>query len=211
MCNIFSPFCSPTNPFSCLVSCFVDRDMPSHDPPPAPRPAVTARGLGEEESPFPTSFDDMSQLRSGLLHRRRRNHAAVAPPGYGYYNYYPYGAKPGKPIDPRMLPLLESFQELYFRRRDLFQRLFPKLHDEFAKFSEEIAAEARSKDPLAKLPRRLRRSQSVGSPRVVSRDIGGEQPLRLERFKVRPVDLDDDLPPPVLAGGTNKPGGSKSK
>ncbi|KAI4373077.1 hypothetical protein MLD38_011240 [Melastoma candidum] len=183
--------------------------MPSHDRPRARLPAVAMRGP-VEDSPFPITFDDMSQLRSGLLHRKRRNYATAAPPGYSYYDYYPHGTKPGKPIEPRMLPLLESFQELYFRRRDLFQRLFPKLHDEFAKLSEELAAEARSMESLAKLPRGLRRSQSVGSPRVVSRDIGGEQPPRLERFKVRAFDLDDDLPP-VSSGGTNKPGESKSK
>lgn len=52
----------------------------------------------------------------------------------------------------------------------------------------------------------------MGSLRdVVSRDIGGEDvPLRLERFKVRTVDLDDDMPPPARAG-TNKPRDSKSK
>lgn len=124
-------------------------------------------------------------------------------------------------IDPR---LLEFFRDLYHRKRESFERLFPKFHgdsfeEEFSRHFEAICSEA--KKGLAHRAKRgdavLQRSLSVGSPRTTSRGIGGdEEQLKLERFKVRTVDIDGDgggAPPSAGGGGAGGPktGGTKSK
>ncbi|OWM87637.1 hypothetical protein CDL15_Pgr022750 [Punica granatum] len=138
-----------------------------------------------------------------------------------------HGQESGKPgIDPR---LLEFFKELQTRNKELFKKLFPKFHrEDFAEFADHFqaicseakkrgAGQARRSDDTV-----LQRSLSVNSPRIASRGIGGdEEPLKLERFKVRMVDIDGDAGgsnPPGSGGGAGgsgqsgpKPGGSKSK
>ncbi|KAK4797763.1 hypothetical protein SAY86_030089 [Trapa natans] len=124
-------------------------------------------------------------------------------------------------IDPR---LLRSFKELYHRNRELFQRLFPKFRGEtFAEFSqhfEDMCSEVRrgiscgGKSKTKRDDSVLQRSLSVGSPMVASREIGGDlEPLKIERFKVRTVDIDG---PPRSGSGQNGSkagggGGGKSK
>lgn len=127
-------------------------------------------------------------------------------------------------IDPR---LLEFFKDLYHRKRESFERLFPKFHgdsfeEEFSRHFEAMCSEA--KKGLAHRAKRgdavtvLQRSLSVGSPRIASRGIGGgdEEQLKLERFKVRTVDIDGGGggAPPTAGGGSAggpKTGGTKSK
>lgn len=119
-------------------------------------------------------------------------------------------------IDPR---LLGFFKELYHRNGESLERLFPKFHgDSFADFSRHFEAMCsevkkgaahRSKGGDAV----LQRSLSVGSPGVTSRGIGGdEEPLKIERFKVRTVDI-DGAPPPSGGSGQSGPktGGATSK
>ncbi|XP_030455751.1 uncharacterized protein LOC115676867 [Syzygium oleosum] len=167
------------------------------------------------DSSFPRTFDDSSLLESGLHGRKCINNKG------GGYDNFKYRPKAGKSVDPQLLVVLEFFRELYVRRRDLFKKLFPKLHDEFAEFSERLE-DFLFREEKERPGDRLRRSLSVGSPRTTSRDIGGgDLPLKLERFKVRTVDLDDDDPPPAGGGGqgggqggkggTKPSGGSKSK
>ncbi|KAL3718896.1 hypothetical protein ACJRO7_003925 [Eucalyptus globulus] len=178
-----------------------------------------ARSSSGGDPLFPHKFDDFSLLESGL-HGWRHVHNT----GDGNH-HFKYRPKPGKSVDPQLLAVLESFRELYVRRRDLFKELFPKLHDEFAKFSERLE-EFLFREEKERPGDRLKRSLSVGSPRITSREIGGgDLPLKLERFKVRTVDLDDDEPPPGGSGGsggdqgggqggkggTKPSGGSKSK
>ncbi|XP_030526538.1 inhibitor of growth protein 1 homolog [Rhodamnia argentea] len=170
-----------------------------------------ARVVGKAESSgagdlsFPRTFDDFSLLESGL---RRRNR--VSNMGGGNDNFK-YRAKAGKSVDPQLLAVLEFFRELYARRRDLFKELFPKLHDEFAEFSKRLE-DLLFREEKERLADRLRRSLSVGSPRTTSREIGGgDLPLKLERFKVRTVDLDDDDAPTAGGGGGGQGGGQGGK
>ncbi|KAF8008992.1 hypothetical protein BT93_J0088 [Corymbia citriodora subsp. variegata] len=158
------------------------------------------------DSLFPHAHDDFSLLESGLHGRKRVNNTAD-----GNHNFK-YRPKPGKSVNPQLLAVLEFFRELYVRRRDLFKELFPKLHDKFPEFSERL------EDFLFREEKKrpgdgLRRSLSVGSPRTTSREIGsGDLPLKLERFKVRTVDLDDDdLPAPPAGGGSSQGGGQGGK
>jgi hypothetical protein len=92
-------------------------------------------------------------------------------------------------IDSRFLMLLEFSRELFFRRREVFKKLFPELHDEFLGMFKKIGNINLYGEKPGQLKTRalcLQRSLSVGSPRTPSRN-GGESPLKLERFKVRTV------------------------
>lgn len=125
-----------------------------------------------------------------------------------------HGRKLRKPVlDPR---LLEFFKELYVRNKQLFKKLFPKFHgDSFEEFTEHFEATcSEAKKRFAHRYERddtvLQRSLSVGSPRMMQRGFGGdEEPLKLERFKVRMVDIDGDEgdPPPGGGGGGGCGGG----
>ncbi|KAJ6892575.1 hypothetical protein NC651_025699 [Populus alba x Populus x berolinensis] len=98
--------------------------------------------------------------------------------------------------------LLEFFRELFIRRREVFKKLFPELHDEFLGVFKKMGNINLSiEKPGQVKTRALQRSLSVGSPRIPSRN-GGESPLRLERFKVRTV-----IPGGGGQGDTDKGGG----
>ncbi|KAI6676606.1 hypothetical protein NL676_037402 [Syzygium grande] len=116
--------------------------------------------------------------------------------------FYYHGRRPcdgDQSIDPWLLALMEDLRELYVRRRHTFRELFPKLHDEIDRKLEDALRSKRAKDVRA-----LPRSLSVGSPRLPGRDggVGDEPVLRLDRFKVRTVDLEDD----VAEGGSQQGG-----
>ncbi|XP_040991501.1 uncharacterized protein LOC121238614 [Juglans microcarpa x Juglans regia] len=153
-------------------------------------------------SPFPGTLDDMSLLESGLYGNK-----------YGDMvdDYYRFEAEAGKSVDPRLLSLLEFFRELYVRRQELFKKIFPGLHDEFVELSKKIRGvvvaqvEGRgTRRPVAT----LQRSLSVGSPRTPS-NKAGELPLRLERFKVRELTLEGDVPVQGAPQGGNGSGGGQ--
>ncbi|KAF8021835.1 hypothetical protein BT93_G2086 [Corymbia citriodora subsp. variegata] len=116
--------------------------------------------------------------------------------------FYYYGRRPcdgDQAIDPWLLALMEDLRELYVRRRHTFRQLFPKLHDEIDQKLEEALRSKRTREVGA-----FQRSLSVGSPRLPGRDggVGDEPALRLDRFKVRTVDLEDD----VAEGGSQQGG-----
>jgi len=108
--------------------------------------------------------------------------------------FYYYGHRPcdgrDQSMDPWLLALMEDLRDLYERRRQTFQQLFPKLHDEIDQKLEEALRSNRTREVRA-----FPRSLSVGSPRLPGRDegVGDEPVLRLDRFKVRTVDLEDDI------------------
>ncbi|GAV90015.1 hypothetical protein CFOL_v3_33424 [Cephalotus follicularis] len=85
-------------------------------------------------------------------------------------------------VDPRFLMLLEFFRQLYVRRRDLFDKLFPGLQDQFAELLKKFDSILHQEKSDRINTRALQRSMSLGSPRP---------PLKLERFKVRTVVVDD--------------------
>lgn len=142
---------------------------------------------------FLSTKNDMSQLESGLL---RRNYSDV-----GEKNYYRFQSKVGKLVDPRLLALVEFFRELYFRRLELFKKIFPGRPD---KFLEEIPKKLNFVSQTTKT-RTMQRSLSVGSPREFKPN---ESEMRLERFKVRTIDVDDGVEQ-VVQDDKTKSGGSK--
>ncbi|KAH7536997.1 uncharacterized protein LOC107413184 [Ziziphus jujuba] len=92
-----------------------------------------------------------------------------------------YESKIRKLVDPRLLALVEFFRELYFRKRDLFKRIFPGFQDEFRELLKKLS---RLKSDRTKA---MQRSLSLGSPR---KPKAVQSTLRLERFKVRTITLD---------------------
>lgn len=132
-----------------------------------------------------TSFlgtkNDMSLLESGLL---RRNFSDVGE------NYYRFQSKVGKSVDPRLLALVEFFRELYFRRLELFKKIFPGGHDDkFLEVPKKLGLIlAKVKPDQTRAVRTMQRNLSIGSPRDFK---GRESEMRLERFKIRTIDVDD--------------------
>ncbi|PRQ56198.1 hypothetical protein RchiOBHm_Chr1g0333141 [Rosa chinensis] len=143
--------------------------------------------------------NDMTQLESGLL---RRNYSDV-----GERNYYRFQSKVGKLVDPRLLALVEFFRELYFRRLELFKKIFPgrpdKFLDEMAKKLNLVLSQVKSAQTTR--ARTMQRSLSISSPREFKRD---ESEMRLERFKVRTIDVDDGV---KLGGQDDKTKSAGSK
>ncbi|GMY23185.1 hypothetical protein FCV25MIE_18426 [Fagus crenata] len=102
----------------------------------------------------------------------------------------------GKGIDPRLLTLLEFFRQLYVRRQEVFKKSIPDLHNEFSElFKKDGAKLSQVKSGRMKV-QTVQRSLSVGSPRELSQDD-----LKLERFKVKTINL----------GGEVKQGGNGGK
>lgn len=132
-----------------------------------------------------TSFlgtkNDMSLLESGLL---RRNFSDVGE------NYYRFQSKVGKSVDPRLLALVEFFRELYFRRLELFKKIFPGGQDDkFLEVPKKLGLIlAKVKPDQTRAVRTMQRNLSIGSPRDFK---GRESEMRLERFKIRTIDVDD--------------------
>ncbi|KAM1048977.1 hypothetical protein ACFX2I_028040 [Malus domestica] len=160
-------------------------------------PQVDDIATSTEPSSSRTSFfgtkNDMSQLESGLLRR------SVSDIGETYYRFQ---SKIGKSVDPRLLALVEFFRELYFRRFELFKKIFPGVQD---KLIIEVPKKlgmvlAQMKSDQTKAVWTMQRSLSIGSPRDFK---GRESKMRLERFKVRTIDVDDGV------DQTAKPSGSK--
>lgn len=110
----------------------------------------------------------------------------------------------GEKVDPRLLALLESFEEIYVKRRDLFKKIFPGDHDElFQKIGDAIS----KKKIMKKKKKIMRRSQSIG-PAYAVRGRGlddGIDEFKVERFKVKaPIVIEEDG-----QGGTTLVGSTK--
>ncbi|KAI8563489.1 hypothetical protein RHMOL_Rhmol03G0114600 [Rhododendron molle] len=94
--------------------------------------------------------------------------------------------KSGKSVDPRLFELLEMFKKLYVERHEFFTKIFPvHLYDDFAELFNKIAGVSSTWDDAK--ARTVTRSLSCGSRRGANQ--GDESTLRLERFKVRVLDL----------------------
>ncbi|KAF5742599.1 hypothetical protein HS088_TW09G00650 [Tripterygium wilfordii] len=145
------------------------------------QPATTSTSTSNSgQSPFLGTFDDLGQLE-GHLFRRRCNDMD----DYYYQRIQSHAGT--STVDPRLLMLLEFSRELYSRRSELFEKIFPGLHDEFIELPKRIDAMLLQGEfnnfPQTQV-RSLQRSLSVGSPRTPS-STRGEEDLRLQRFKVR--------------------------
>lgn len=95
-------------------------------------------------------------------------------------------------IDPRLLMLLKYFREFYAREAELFKKVFPGIHEEFAEAFRKIGAMLSQVKMQQSRVKTMQRSLSLGSHRT--RGIGGgETPGRLQRFKVRTVVVDGGI------------------
>lgn len=143
--------------------------------------------------------DDMSILESGLYKKTYDvDHSG------GNFHYHLHddddddqseeaAAAAGKSndnIDTRLLMLLKYFRELCVREAELFKKVFPGIHEEFADAFRKIGAMFSQVKMQQSRVKTMQRSLSLGSHRT--RGIGGgEPPGRLQRFKVRTVVVDD--------------------
>ncbi|XVE75546.1 hypothetical protein DITRI_Ditri12bG0102400 [Diplodiscus trichospermus] len=157
-----------------------------------------------EPSPFfGRDDDDLSLLESGLY---RRSYGDM---GDNHHRIQERAKRLGKSIDPRLLVLLEFFREFYVRRQELLKKIFPGLQNESIDFFRKVGrvlAEVKSNQMKVKT---MQRSLSLGSPRT-PRGKGDESPLKLERFKIRMVNVGDDQEDGKGGQGATKPaGGSK--
>ncbi|GMG99463.1 hypothetical protein Nepgr_001303 [Nepenthes gracilis] len=107
----------------------------------------------------------------------------------------------GKPLDPRLISLLDFFRQLFVRRKDLFQSLISVHLEEFVELLKNMEKDRKVDSASVQF---LQRSHSVGATRGFQ---FGESDLKLQRFKVKTLDIDD------LngggAGGGGKGGGTK--
>ncbi|XWS75292.1 hypothetical protein CRYUN_Cryun01aG0073800 [Craigia yunnanensis] len=156
---------------------------------------------------FGRDDDDLSLLESGLY---RRSYSDM---GDNHHRIQERAKRLGNSFDPRLLVLLEFFREFYVRRQELLKKIFPGLKNEFIEFFRKVGrmlAEVKSNQVKVKT---MQRSLSLGSSPKLSKK-GDESPLRLKRFKIRTVNIED-----VQGGqddqggqggqGANNPAGSK--
>lgn len=92
--------------------------------------------------------------------------------------------KSGKMVDPKLLELLESFRELYVKRRKFFKKIFPVNYEE-------------SVEVFKKLEVAIRKNKKMKNQATVKRSLsfGDESNIRLERFKIKT--------PVVIVAGPN--------
>ncbi|XP_062087114.1 uncharacterized protein LOC133793885 [Humulus lupulus] len=156
----------------------------------------------------PGAKDDMSLLESGILGKYYQTQITGDHHEDYYYNFE---SRFGILSDPRLLAVVEFFRELYFRRRELFTKTFPQLHDddhhhhifEVLKNSGTKLWRVKSGDDIQTRAVSLQRSSSLGSPRSRPAGTRGiESPLRNEWIKVKTLNT---------GGGETKSGGGGSK
>lgn len=151
---------------------------------------------------FSFAKDDISLLESGLLGKYYGNDQMGDD-----YNYYCFESQFGNLSDPRLLAVVEFFRELYFRRRELFGKIFPQHQDQFLEVLKKSGTKLwRVKS--GKIQTRfatMQRSLSLGSPR--SPGIKGvEPPLRNEWIKVKTISAGGGI-----GGSSGGQGGSETK
>ncbi|PKI68545.1 hypothetical protein CRG98_011031 [Punica granatum] len=119
--------------------------------------------------------------------------------------------------DPWVLIRLTDvfLRELHVERRDLFEKLFPGPQERVKKRFTRKLLDLRSRRRMKSRSAILWRSLRVGSPRIYRSRRGGgggdegeEEPLKLHRFKVRILDIDECIdfpqyPPQGCQTGSN--------
>ncbi|KAL2895857.1 AM-toxin synthetase AMT1 [Bienertia sinuspersici] len=90
-------------------------------------------------------------------------------------------------VDPRLVSLLDFFRHLSVRRKDVFDKIMPVHRQDF----ESIFNEMKKVQQLEK-----QNSKMGGLTRRRSLSAGDEDGLKMERFKVKPIDSGGIKPPP---------------
>ncbi|XP_017984529.1 PREDICTED: uncharacterized protein LOC18586776 [Theobroma cacao] len=148
-----------------------------------------------ERSPLFGGDNDLSLLERGLY---RRTYSDM---GDNHHRIQESAKRLGKSFDPRVLVLLEFFGEFYVRSQELLKQIFPGLRNEFIEFFKKVGTVlAKVKSNQVKV-KTMQRSLSLGSPLMPSKKED-ESSLRLERFKIRTVNIGD-----VQEGGQSSQGG----
>ncbi|PON56327.1 hypothetical protein PanWU01x14_181590 [Parasponia andersonii] len=161
---------------------------------------------GSSSNWFSDAKDDMSLLESGLLGKYYGSYDQTLDEDYNYY--YSFESKLGKLSDPRLLAVVEFFRELYFRRRELFRKIFPQLQAHFLVVLKKSGTKLWRVKSGSNQTRfaSMQRSLSLGSPG--SPGIRGvEPPLRNEWIKVKTINVGGGV------GGSSSggQGGSETK
>ncbi|KZV55294.1 hypothetical protein F511_06771 [Dorcoceras hygrometricum] len=107
----------------------------------------------------------------------------------------------GEKVDLRLLVLLESLEEIYVKRQELFKKIFPGDHHQlFQKIGDAKTTKNKQKK------KSMRRSQSIGPGYAVKGrglDINGIDEFKVERFKVRtPIVMEEDGQGGTTLGGS---------
>ncbi|GAB2250498.1 hypothetical protein Droror1_Dr00016748 [Drosera rotundifolia] len=113
-------------------------------------------------------------------------------------------------FDPRLRTLLETLSDLNLRRKDLFTRLISVHHGELVEFLSKMEEEKQLEKDKTRKPMRRCQSERVAAAAAREVKVGkGDEDLRLERFKVKTIDFDDDggVDAPVGVGKGPKGGG----
>ncbi|KAA8534520.1 hypothetical protein F0562_032037 [Nyssa sinensis] len=154
------------------------------------QPAIYPSGYPSDENRRTTTYE-MASNSENLPFYWSENYFPGQESGFREGNFGKRGKfneirwNSGKPVDPRLLRLLKFFRELCTERREFFKKIFPGLHDEFEDVFKKIdGIKARKKGMRVQT---MQRSLSLGSPRTPKH--GDDSTLRLERFRVRTLDL----------------------
>ncbi|KAI9124720.1 hypothetical protein K1719_004642 [Acacia pycnantha] len=103
--------------------------------------------------------------------------------------HYGFQTEVGKSADARIMRLLEFFRHLYYRRSETFQKIVPsELQEEFVELFDRIEAVFSGIKSKNKKANTIQRSLSLGQRSLAA----GGSDLRLDRFKIRTVRVDND-------------------
>lgn len=158
-------------------------------------PTDEQMAIPSNTSPISGLDIDASQLKRNMLHK---NDGDVCDNCYAIHK-----KAAGKAVDLRLLTLLEFSRQLYVRKQEVFKKSFPELHGEFDElFKKHGAKLSQVKSSRMKI-HTVQRSSSVGSSREIS-----QNDLKLERFKIKTIDLGGDV---KQGQGDNGNGGQDDK
>ncbi|KAL8050531.1 hypothetical protein ABFS82_06G086900 [Erythranthe guttata] len=100
--------------------------------------------------------------------------------------------KSGKLVDPEILMLLESFEELYMDRREFFKKIFRGNHEELFKKIGDAVTKKKKMKKAKSMPRSMS-MRAIGT-RGLDLDDGMIDGIKLGRFKVRTPNVLVDEP-----------------
>ncbi|RVW26348.1 hypothetical protein CK203_110010 [Vitis vinifera] len=163
-----------------------------HPPYELGRPVPHNKGSATTTNQIAWNQNDLLQWKTSF---QKENHS-----GDTADSSHSHRVSPPQPNDPRLLVQLENLRTLYTEKRELFQKIFPELDDNFVESFKKIRATLLQLKTDRLKVQTLQRSLSLDSPRTPSTK-GDEYPLKLERFRVKTLDL---------SGGIQQDGNGKT-
>lgn len=147
---------------------------------------------------FATS-NDLSLLESGLLQREMEEFCGINTNGFREKLSL-------KPMDPRLVWVLEYFRELFVQKREVFMKIFPELllQHEVLKLLEKFETAIAQVKMDRMRARMMQRSLSIDSPRPMSAGGDRDSPSKLDYFKIRTVYTDGGAPQGDNEGSQSK-------